>query len=130
MTQREIDDDWQLVLCHRTPVLALVQQRALESGAHLRFDRAKLIDRYTETHDIRQLAHEFAVTNGALQDAPARLVRFAREFEHQTLVGAAGVGCRFVLLVPVTTRQRAEELSYTLERLGFDAAIEELGGDD
>jgi hypothetical protein len=53
----------------------------------------------------------------------------AREVEHQTLVSAAGIGCRFVLLVPVTTRQRAEELSGTLERLGFDATIEELGDD-
>lgn len=126
MDRNEIDDEWELVLCHRDRVLALVHEHAAEGGKQLRFDRAQLIDAYTETRNYRALATRFGVSVGAIHEALNRLVRFARQVEHRTLLKDIGVSCRCVVLVGVSTRERAEELSDQLNELGFEARVEEL----
>lgn len=126
MKRDDINDDWPLVVWHRERVLEIVHEISTRCRTQLRFDRAALIDAYSETQDLQRLALTFGVSLGAITDALGRLIRIARQVEYRTLLGQAADGCAFVVLVPVSTRDTADRLAATLDDLGFDATVDEL----
>jgi len=110
---------------HRDRILQRAQDTAIRYKAVLRIDRAALLDAYTATRDIRQRAKLFDVSVSGVTYALTQFCRYARAIECELLLGALD-DHKCVVVVPVETREKAGDLVERLERLGFDAGIEEL----
>lgn len=130
MKKDDIDDDWDLVLCHRERVLARIVEISRRCRTHLRFDRGALIAAYTECRDIHRLAQMFHVSTSGITDALRRLVRFARRIEYDLQLKQAGIGRPFVVIVPLRTSEEAERLAQRLNQIGFEASIKRLAAPD